>query len=400
MDMKTAVMYGAGNIGRGFIAQLFCRSGYETVFIDVNTDLVNTLNTKREYPIFITENGEYRKETVSPVRAVNGRDGDAVAELIARADVMATAVGVPVLPALAKPIAAGIALRAKYKGAPLNILVCENKIEANLYLADLIKKELSPECVEYFEQNIGFVEPSIGRMVLAAPEKIRAKEPLAVCVEPFCELPVDLDSFCGEIPEIANMVPVSPFEVIIRRKLFMHNMSHAMTAYLGASIGKTYIWQAIADPRIRFGVLSALGESARGLSVAYQVPVSPLLAHGFELLHRYDNALLGDTVDRVGRDTERKLGAEDRIMGAIHLCKETDVPVKWLYIAAAAGYHFAPAEDLSSAAMKEFAAQKGIERALQVKSGLTDETAITEIARYYRAIAEMPGEEFLEWILK
>ena len=36
--MKKAVMYGGGNIGRGFIAQLFNLSGYEVVFIDVNKD--------------------------------------------------------------------------------------------------------------------------------------------------------------------------------------------------------------------------------------------------------------------------------------------------------------------------------------------------------------------------
>ncbi len=31
-------MYGAGSIGRGFIAQLFRESGSETIFIDVNQE--------------------------------------------------------------------------------------------------------------------------------------------------------------------------------------------------------------------------------------------------------------------------------------------------------------------------------------------------------------------------
>ena len=34
--MKKAVMYGAGNIGRGFIGQLFSQSGYEEAYIDIN----------------------------------------------------------------------------------------------------------------------------------------------------------------------------------------------------------------------------------------------------------------------------------------------------------------------------------------------------------------------------
>ena len=54
MTMK-AVMYGAGNIGRGFIAQLFNLSGYETCFVDVNMDVVNRLNEDGKYPLFITD---------------------------------------------------------------------------------------------------------------------------------------------------------------------------------------------------------------------------------------------------------------------------------------------------------------------------------------------------------
>ena len=70
-------------------------------------------------------------------------------------------------------------------------------------------------------------------MVPATPASIREKEPLAVCVEEYFELPVDKASFKGEIPPIRNLVPFTPFDFYIRRKLFMHNMSHAVTAYLG-----------------------------------------------------------------------------------------------------------------------------------------------------------------------
>jgi len=40
----NAVMYGAGNIGRGFIGQLFAQSGYEVIFVDVNAEVVERLN--------------------------------------------------------------------------------------------------------------------------------------------------------------------------------------------------------------------------------------------------------------------------------------------------------------------------------------------------------------------
>jgi mannitol-1-phosphate 5-dehydrogenase len=38
--MRKAVMYGAGNIGRGFIGKVFSEAGYEVVFIDVVPEVV------------------------------------------------------------------------------------------------------------------------------------------------------------------------------------------------------------------------------------------------------------------------------------------------------------------------------------------------------------------------
>ena len=41
-----------------------------------------------------------------------------------------------------------------------------------------------------------------------------------------------------------NMVPYEPFDFYIQRKLYMHNMAHAMTAYLGKYKGYEALWQA------------------------------------------------------------------------------------------------------------------------------------------------------------
>ena len=42
--MKQAIIFGAGNIGRGFIGQFFSESGYEVTFVDVDRPLLDTLN--------------------------------------------------------------------------------------------------------------------------------------------------------------------------------------------------------------------------------------------------------------------------------------------------------------------------------------------------------------------
>ena len=43
---KTALHFGAGNIGRGFITPILQENGYEVALVDVDSDLVNKLNSK------------------------------------------------------------------------------------------------------------------------------------------------------------------------------------------------------------------------------------------------------------------------------------------------------------------------------------------------------------------
>ncbi|HHW24736.1 MAG TPA: mannitol dehydrogenase [Bacillota bacterium] len=371
--MKKAVMYGAGNIGRGFIGQLFYMSGYETTFIDINMDIINWLNTDGWYPIYITRGDRYEEYLVKNVRGINGRDISAVAEAIAQADIAATAVGVNVLRFIAEPFAEGIKLRcARGVAEPLNIIICENMIGADEYFKGLIKAYLDDAEKKYFDKYIGLVEPSIGRMVPATPKELLERHPLAVCAEEYCELPVDKRGFKGEIPEIAGMVPFEPFDFYIRRKLFLHNMSHAMTAYLGALKGYTYIWEATLDPEIQLLVLRALMEAARALHAEHGVPLDEIYLHAENLLYRFENKLLGDTIERVGRDTKRKLSENDRLAGAASLCYKHGIMPSHICLGIAAGYMFAPEGDEPSREVAAFVKNNGLDAAMAQYSSIVD----------------------------
>ena len=52
--MKKAIQFGAGNIGRGFMGDLFHESGYHITFVDVDQTIINTLNNKAA--ILVDEN--------------------------------------------------------------------------------------------------------------------------------------------------------------------------------------------------------------------------------------------------------------------------------------------------------------------------------------------------------
>ncbi len=394
--MKQAVMYGAGNIGRGFLGQLFHASGYEISFIDVNQSVIDRLNSDKQYPIFITDGDSYREYLVTGVRGVNGLNTEAIAETIEKADVMATAVGVNVLGRIALPIARGVVQRMK-NGVeiPLNIIVCENMIGADHFLAEEIKKHLNDAEKIYFDAHVATVEPSIGRMVPATPDWLKEKHPLAVCVEPYCELPVDRDAFLGEIPPIVNLQPFSPFDFHIRRKLFMHNMSHALTAYFGALQGYTYIWEAAENSDIQELVRRALAEASQALASEYGVPIEELLAFGEQLIERFQNRLLGDTIERVGRDTKRKLASNDRFVATAQLCQKQGIMPVYVLSGLAAGLHFAPDGDDASHEVVNDLTQNGLIHTLQNYCGIEpDSNFVPVIESVYHRIRN--GETALE----
>jgi hypothetical protein len=155
----------------------------------------------------------------------------------------------------------------------------------------------------------------------------------------------------------------------------MHNMSHAVCAYLGYAKGYGYIYEAVRDKEIRRVISGALSESAAALAEEYGADKKELDAYGEDLLRRYDNVLLGDSVERVGRDSARKLGANDRLAGAAKLCLSHGIKPVNIAKGMAAAFEFAPENDTASAEVALFAKENGLRAALKKYSGAEGELA-------------------------
>ncbi len=357
--MKKFIMYGAGNIGRGFIGQVFSSSGYQVGFIDINQEVISRLNTDKEYPVDIVSNDGIIETVVKNVYGIDGADNDVVAEEIASADIMATAIGVNVLKFIAKPIALGLKKRFEKNAKPFNIIICENLIGADEFLKGLIKQQI-PEYSDMIDKEIGFVEASIGRMVPVVPDEKKKGNILRVYVEPYNILPVDLSAFKGEIPKVSYLYPFSPFNLFIQRKLFMHNMSHATCAYLGFLRNYTYIYESVADVDIKYVAYKCLVQSAIAIAEENGTTVKELLPHAENLIYRFKNEALGDTVERVGKDTIRKLSSNDRLIGALKLAEKHGLPCDYLCIGISAGMLFNPKNDQRSVELYENTKKNGV----------------------------------------
>ena len=363
--MKKAIMYGAGNIGRGFIGKVFSDSGYEVCFLDIMQDVIDEMNRRGEYTVRIVSNEGETDTTVRPVRAVNSTTEQAVQE-IADCDIMATAVGVNILPRVAPAIARGVIARMEQSGRPLNIILCENQLEVDVLMRGWLYACFNDEQKKWADENLGLVEPSIGRMVPPLTPEMRAKDKLLICVEPYCELPVDRDAFKGEIPDLVGLVPYSPFEFYIKRKLFLHNGGHALCAYLGNLKGYEYIWQAIADPAIREAARASKLASAPALIARFGEGVRENVASNVDdLLRRFQNRALKDTVARVGADPVRKLRRNDRVVGAALFCLEQGVDPSPIITGIVAALKFDRADDPTAPEIQKALREQGVEYVMQ-----------------------------------
>lgn len=387
--LKKAVQFGAGNIGRGFIGQLFSESGFEVVFVDVVKDLVDALNKRRSYPVRMACDKPWTVK-IENVRSVNSMDVKAVADEVRTADLMSTAVGVNVLPKIAPNIAAGIKARADAGvSEPINIIICENLQNMAAFLKGEVKKALDEKYYSYLDEKIGFVESVVGRMVPVMTPEQKREDPLLVIVEPYKHLPVAKAMAKGVLPKLVGVEPSDNFQSFVDRKLYTHNAGHAVAAYLGYLKGYKFIYEAMNDPQINAVVRGAMNETGEALIKKHNLCASDHKAHIEDLLSRFANVALGDQVARVGGDPVRKLGPTDRLVGGAKLAVEYGVNPVNLCKAIAAALKFNPEGDKTAPRVQELVKTKGVPGTLEELSGLSADSEITkEVVKQYSGISE------------
>ena len=363
--MKKAVIFGAGNVGRGFLGQLFCESGYQVVFVDIDEPLIRALRSQGAYTLRLVDNEHCEEVRVGPVTGLLSSDKEAVAEALAEATLGATAVGARALPHIAPTVAAGISLRARRGvSASLNLIICENLKGAAAIFRGMVTEHLDEAGREYLTTHVGFVDTVIGRMVPELPAELRAKDPSLIIAEPYKELPVDRAGFVGEIPKIVGLEPCDNFPVYTARKLYLHNAGHAILGYLGYRRGYVLGYEALEDTEIRPIFDGALEESLKGIVAHYGVSESWLRAHVADLTRRCANRALADPILRLARDPLRKLAPSDRLVGAARLAESAGIMPLNLAWGIAAGLAFDSPQDPIAVELQKRIAAEGIEGVL------------------------------------
>jgi mannitol-1-phosphate/altronate dehydrogenase len=189
------------------------------------------------------------------------------------------------------------------------------------------------------------------------------------------------------------------------RKLWVHNMAHAMIGYLGHFAGYQLVWEAVQDERIARitkQTMRAIGHELYRRWSYQEEGYADIKEYIEWRWTRYGNRDLNDTVSRLCRDPIRKLGRDDRLLGAANYIRkyaspgeETDAELVNLLVGVVAAIRYAestPGEGRNKLRADVLQNLVNIDSALLVQAEKRFEEILKEFAGRQRFVAKpVPG---------
>ena len=226
---KTAVHFGAGKIGRGFIAELLHDSGYEVIFGDVVDELIDLVNKNHEYPLFLIDHN-YEEKIIDHVCAYsNIKDEEKLIDAMVDAEIITTSVMATNLSKVAPLITMGLKKRLEKGKGKAIVMACENAIMGT----DILKNAMIETKILTEEQinAIGvFPNTAVDRMVFGGVHNGKEGIEIGDAFEWVIEKNKLIDP---KSEPIKGAEYVDDIMMYLQRKIYIINCGHAIAGYYG-----------------------------------------------------------------------------------------------------------------------------------------------------------------------
>lgn len=379
--MTKSVIFGAGKIGRGFIAHLLYLENEPFCFVEKYTELASALNAAGEYTVHVLGNPA-KDIAIRGVKTYAFDQAAGIANEVAQADCIFTSVGGKNLLELVPVLAA--ALRSRFTCGirrTMNIITCENwKRPADL-IDNALRSEMG-ELLPIYESCVGVAESVVLRSGIENPE-----DPLAVNSQDYWELPINALRLKAELPKCKAFKPMSDFEGYLERKFHTYNAANATVSYLGSLLKYTYISDAAHDPFILEVLEGVYSETSQALCRKQGFPNEEQKAFTRSSLAKLQDRVIVDMIERNARDPIRKLAPDDRLQGPARMALDYGIVPRSIALVIAAAVYYENDSDEYAAELKQIRLNQGIEEVFRQICKLTPEDPLT--ALILQGIAEL-----------
>ncbi len=377
---RTFVGFGFGAIQAGLFLYEAHRSGgfARLVVAEVVPDSVERLRRNYdEYSLNIAHADRVERARVGPVEIENpavAADASRLVDAVAEAQEISTAVPsvnyyVGSGPgSIHRILAEGLRRKAVAGGPRAVVYAAENHNHAAEILEEAVFYEIPAAEREAAKKYVRFLNTVIGKMsgVIVGAGEVQARRLESITrlgwhaflVESFNRILISQINF----PEVD-----APFERGIRvfvekpdllpfeeAKLYGHNAAHALAAYLGELRGLAALDELRSFPDLFEFVRAAFVEESGAALVRKHAGKDRLFTpEGFaeyadDLMERMTNPYLHDSVYRVGRDPQRKLGWDDRLVGTMRLALQQNLTPRRFALGTAAALEVLEASSIAN----------------------------------------------------
>lgn len=353
--MSKAVVIGAGKTGRGFIGRLLKEADTDIIFIDKNKELVDRLCAEGSFSVAFFGNTR-PAVTVDNYKAYTWDNADLED---------ATLIFVSVCGQNLSDVGACLSTLLG-DDKTYHIITCENASKPSATLKNAI----------------------VGKRVAVSEATVFCttieSDGYNINSENYPYLQCNAELLEGYVPPVSSVKPITNFSDFLTRKLFTYNAASCVIAYIGAALGYTDYGEAANLPVI----LNLLDKNYAATNTAM------CMRFGYDMQDQAEFAALSkvkfcdrtivDTVARNAREPHRKLGANERIIGAAKLLRECDQDSSVLELTAAAALLYEDSSDTTWTAMQQ---ENGYDGILKTVCGLDEtDTLYKNIVTYMNAL--------------
>ncbi|MFQ7235716.1 MAG: NAD(P)-binding domain-containing protein [Enterococcus hulanensis] len=312
--MNKAVIIGAGQNGRGLIAPIVKKNGYQITFLDKDHELITHLQNEKSYNIYYF--GNKKQELINNYNAFPN-DSKEAEEALAEAQVVFISV-------FADNISSLVPILKKTESSSRCIVCCENGVNVKQPLIDAKLKDCISEGI-----------------IFCTTLRLSSKD-LDLWSEDFVELPID------NVPGIVSLsgMPLEDhFSSLIQRKIYTYNFISALVAYLGNYLGYKSYGEASNDSTIAQIIQNIIPSISKMVAKEFLVSYTEQLEFTNRAVLKFSNREIVDSIYRNARQSSRKLGMNERLMVPLKLSIKYNEDTSYIETIIAAAMHYAVIEE-------------------------------------------------------